>query len=45
MANFTPLIFPPQGNADLVVSEMESFRCLVLGFQFIVHSLSVSEIT
>lgn len=28
---------PPRGHADLVLSEMENFWCLLLGFQFIVH--------
>lgn len=45
MANFTTLTFPPQGHADLGISEMENFQCLVLRFHFIVHSLSVSEVT
>lgn len=36
-ADVTPFTLPPQGHADMAVSEMENFQCLVLGFQFIVH--------
>lgn len=35
--NFTPFLFPPQGHADLVLTETENFQCLALGFQFIVY--------
>ena len=37
MANFIPILFPPQGLADRAWVKWEKIDVQYLGFQFIVH--------